>query len=358
MNSVEAALKERIKELTCLYEVSSILVDADPKKHLKTFRAIADSIKVGFQYPEATEVVIKHGTYKVATGEILNDKYLTTKIKVFDEVDGFIKVYLNDDSLDFLTEEQPLIDNIGIKIGDYLDRVASKQNAARLRQQMEHADRLAIIGELTAGIAHELNTPLANILGFAELLKDDLEENTAAGADLDKIIKNAIFSREVVKKLMFFSRAMPQEKTLVNIVPQVKEAINLLDATFRKENVRYSVDIEDEEMLLHVDTVQLTQILFNLTINAIYFSPPDGLVQIRVSQDAKNIYLEIFDEGPGLSEEGLEKVFQPFFTTKPTGSGAGLGLSVVHGIVTSHNGSISAKNNETKGAVFKVSLPK
>ena len=77
-----------------------------------------------------------------------------------------------------------------------------------------------------------------------------------------------------------------------------------------------------------------------------------------MSQDAKNIYLEIFDEGPGLSEEGLEKVFQPFFTTKPTGSGAGLGLSVVHGIVTSHNGSISAKNYETKGAVFKVSLPK
>lgn len=358
MNSVEVALKERIKELTCLYEVSSILVDADPKEHLQTFQAIADSIKVGFQYPEATEVVIKQGDYKVATGTILTDKYLATKIKVFDEFDGFIKVYLNDESLDFLTEEQPLIDNIGIKIGDYLDRVASKQNAARLRQQMEHADRLAIIGELTAGIAHELNTPLANILGFAELLKDDLEENTAAGADLDKIIKNAIFSREVVKKLMFFSRAMPQEKTLVNIVPQVKEAINLLDATFRKENVRYSVAIEDEEMLLHVDTVQLTQILFNLTINAIYFSPPDGLVQIRVSQDAKNIYLEIFDEGPGLSEEGLEKVFQPFFTTKPTGSGAGLGLSVVHGIVTSHNGSISAKNNETKGAVFKVSLPK
>ncbi|HAX14360.1 MAG TPA: sensor histidine kinase [Leeuwenhoekiella sp.] len=358
MSTIEAALKERIKELTCLYEVSSILVDADPKEHIKTFTAIAQSIKVGFQYPEDTEVVIEQGSIHVATGTILTDKFLSTKIKVFDAIEGFIKVYLNKESLDFLPEEQPLIDNIGIKIGDYLDRVASKQNAARLRQQMEHADRLAIIGELTAGIAHELNTPLANILGFAELLKEDLEENFSVAADLDKIIKNAIFSREVVKKLMFFSRAMPQEKTLVNIVPQVREAMNLLDATFRKENVRYTVTIADEEMLLEVDTVQLTQILFNLTINAIYFSPPDGLVQIKVNQDAETIYLEIIDEGPGLSDEGLEKVFQPFFTTKPTGSGAGLGLSVVHGIVTSHNGSISAKNNEDKGATFKVSLPK
>lgn len=358
MNTVEAALKERIKELTCLYEVSSILVNADPEAQEKTFMEIALSIKKGFQYPENTEVLIAHKDYEIKTGAIQTNKSLDTSIKVFDEAEGVIKVYLNDPALDFLPEEQPLIDNIGIKIGDYLDRVASKRNAARLRQQMEHADRLAIIGELTAGIAHELNTPLANILGFAELLKEDFEDDLDAASDLDKIIKNAIFSREVVKKLMFFSRAMPQEKTLVNIVPQIRESMNLLDATFRKENVRYTVEIEDEEMLLYVDTVQLTQIIFNLTINAIYFSPPDGLVCIKVNQDKDNIYLKITDEGPGLSEEGLAKVFQPFFTTKPTGSGAGLGLSVVHGIVNSHNGSISAENNKDKGAVFKVRLPK
>ena len=358
MNTVEAALKERIKELTCLYEVSSILVHADSEDHAKTFEAIAFSIKKGFQYPNETEVHIEQGTHAVKTGILKTKNLIGTAIRLFNETDGFIRVYLNDNSLDFLEEEQQLIDNIGLKIGDFLERVAIKRNETLLKQQMQHADRLTIIGELTAGIAHELNTPLANILGFAELLKEDLENNTAVASDLDKIIKNAIFSREVVKKLMFFSRAMPQEKKLVNIVPQIKEALNLLDATFRKENVRYAVAIADEEMLLHVDTVQLTQIIFNLIINAIYFSPPEGLVSINVNQDKTYIYLEIVDEGPGLTDEALEKIFQPFFTTKPTGEGAGLGLSVVHGIVISHNGSIEAANNHQQGAVFKVRLPK
>ena len=358
MNTVEAALKERIKELTCLYEVSSILVNADPEDHTKTFKAIAFSIKKGFQYPDETEVHLDQGTHSVKTGILKTKNYIVTTISLFNETDGFIRVYLNEESLEFLEEEQQLIDNIGLKIGDFLERVAIKRNETLLKQQMQHADRLTIIGELTAGIAHELNTPLANILGFAELLKEDLENNTAVASDLDKIIKNAIFSREVVKKLMFFSRAMPQEKKLVNIVPQIKEALNLLDATFRKENVRYAVNIADEEILLEVDTVQLTQIIFNLIINAIYFSPPDGLVSIDVNQDKTYIYLEIIDEGLGLTDEALEKIFQPFFTTKPTGEGAGLGLSVVHGIVNSHNGSIEAANNKDNGAVFKVRLPK
>ena len=149
-----------------------------------------------------------------------------------------------------------------------------------------------------------------------------------------------------------------QEKKKINIVPHINDAINLLDATFRKERVKYIVKIQEEEMFFFLFTVQITQIIFNLIINAIYFTPEEGLVTVEVHEVSNTIVLKIIDEGPGLTEDALEKVFQPFFTTKPTGEGSGLGLSVVHGIVASHQGTISAENNSDKGATFIVSLPK
>lgn len=175
---------------------------------------------------------------------------------------------------------------------------------------------------------------------------------------MDKIIQNVIFSREVVKKLMFFACEMPQEKKRINLVPNIKNAIKLLDATFKKERVNYQIDIKEDDLWLRADSVQLTQIIFNLLINAIYFSPKDGLVTVTAKSLNNEILLTISDEGKGFKKEDLEKVFQPFFTTKPQGDGSGLGLSVVHGIVASHKGSIVAKNNPNKGAKFIVKLPK
>jgi len=362
MNTTELALKERIKELTCLYDISTIIVNSDIETLEDTIKAIAFSIKKAFRFPDETHIVITTGTTKVET---FNSEETSIKliedIMVFNKFEGTITAYLEQSKFtsdDFLEEEQLLLNNIALKLGSLLERMEIRKGETSLKRQMEHADRLNILGELTAGIAHELNTPLANILGFAELLKDSLKNEKENLADLDKIIQNAIFSREVVKKLMFFACEMPQEMTKVNIVPSLKDAINLLDATFRKQEVKYIVKIEDEALWLRADTIQLTQIIFNLIMNAIYFSPKNGLVVISAFQTEKDIVLKISDEGPGLSNEALEKIFQPFFTTKPAGDGSGLGLSVVQGIVSSHKGSILATNNSEKGTTFTVSLPK
>ncbi len=157
---------------------------------------------------------------------------------------------------------------------------------------------------------------------------------------------------------MFFACEMPQEMQEINLVPSIKNSLALLDASFTKANVKYIVKIDDEELFIKADRVQLTQIIFNLIINAIYFTPENGLVTIAASQSKNHIILKISDEGTGLSAEALDKVFQPFFTTKPTGDGTGLGLSVVHGIVASHKGTITVQNNKDKGAIFTVTLPK
>ena len=362
MNTTEQALQERLKELTCLYEVSSIIVNANAELIEDTLQAIAFSIKKGFQFPTETEVEIITNIITISTKDTLrNTISIHAEISLFNEVKGQLIAHLDSakfETVNFLNEEQLLLDNIAMKIGNLLERLEIQKNETSLKRQMERADRLGILGEITAGIAHELNTPLANILGFAELLKDDLTPKSKQSEDVDKIIKNAIFSREVVKKLMFFACEMPQEMKSVNLVPNIKNAINLLDATFRKEQVKYIVKIEEEEMWLKADPIQLTQIIFNLLINAIYFSPVNGLVTIEAKTTANEIILKISDEGIGFTTDDLNKIFQPFFTTKPTGDGSGLGLSVVHGIVASHKGKITAENNINKGAIFTVILPK
>jgi len=356
-SNTQEALVERIKELTCLYEVSSIINNADPEAINDTLRAMALSLKKAFQHPNNTEICVETPLDSYQTGPT-NASQITSEIIIFNKNKGKITASLNEPQYAFLKEEKPLLDSVALKLGNLLERIEIQKNETSLRRQMERADRLGILGEITAGIAHELNTPLANILGFAELLKDDLKDSSQAVEDLDKIIQNTIFSREVVKKLMFFACEMPQEMEQVNIVPNIRNAITLLDASFKKANVKYIVKIEDESLLLRADNIQLTQIIFNLIINAIYFSPKNGLVTIEAFQTTNHIVLKISDEGSGLTDEALDKIFQPFFTTKPTGEGLGLGLSVVHGIVASHNGFITAENNSKKGATFTVKIPK
>ncbi|MDD7886780.1 sensor histidine kinase [Flavivirga sp. 57AJ16] len=362
MGDTEQELKERIKELTCLYEVSSIIGNANAELIEDTLKAVAFSLKKAFQYPEKTVVVFRIENISISTdNQVSNELKIQSHIKIFNKVKGELIAGLNSSDskeINFLKEEQSLLDNVALKVGSLLERIEIQKNETSLKRQMERADRLGILGEITAGIAHELNTPLANILGFAELLKNDLDINSKLSEDIDKIIKNAIFSREVVKKLMFFSCEMPQEMKRINLIPHIKNAINLLAATFKKEQVKYVVKIEEEELWLRADPIQLTQIIFNLLMNAIYFSPTEGLVTIEVLGSEKEIILKISDEGKGFALNELEKVFQPFFTTKPTGEGSGLGLSVVHGIVASHKGTITAQNNKKKGAIFTIILPK
>lgn len=361
MNPTENALKERIKELTCLYEVSSIIANTNYELVEETLKAIAFSLKKAFQYPQKTDVLIQYETVSIKTHSFSQDNLtIDSNIKTFNTEKGKIVAHLNTSEskeINFLKEEQLLLNNVALKVGNLLERIEIQNNETSLKRQMEHADRLSILGEITAGIAHELNTPLANILGFSELLKEDLKSNTKAITDIDKIIKNAIFSREVVKKLMFFACEMPQEMKRVNLISHIKNAINLLDATFKKEQVKYLVKTEYETLWLRADPIQLTQIIFNLLMNAIYFSPKNGLVTIEALSIKNDIVLKIFDEGIGFKESDLDKVFQPFFTTKPQGDGSGLGLSVVHGIVASHKGTIRAENNIKKGAIFTITLP-
>ncbi|GGG50543.1 sensor histidine kinase [Bizionia arctica] len=360
--TAEEKLKERIKELTCLYNVSSFVANSDLDNLDPTWQAIAYSLQEAIRYPDEASVEIKIEDQLISVGEHSNNHvYIVSAIKVFNKPIGSVKagypkLKYNEDS--FLNEEIQLINKIAQEIGNLIERKHIIENEAFSKRQMERADRLGILGEITAGIAHELNTPLANILGYTELLKEQFKDNKPVNSDLDKIINSAIFSREVVKKLMFFSCDMPHQMELRNIVPIIQDAIGLLNPNFNKKNLSCQLQIDKEEILLRVDAIQLTQVIFNLVINAIYFSPQNGFIKILVSDTGKNVLLRISDEGPGIKKANSENIFNPFFTTKPVGDGSGLGLSVVHGIVKSHKGSIKFEDNSPKGTIFTILLPK
>ena len=360
--TVEKDLKERIKELTCLYEVSSIIVNNDYNELDKTLYSIALSLRRALQFSEDTIVEIQAGHIHLISSSLpKTSTIIKSTIKVFNEPKGFIKIHYPANKFsekDFLEEEIILLKTVVVNVGDLMERVSIRENEAVVKRKMEHADRLSILGEITAGIAHELNTPLANILGFAELLKSKETSDTQTSKDLDKIINSAIFSREVVKKLMFFSCEMPQNMAEVNIVPVIEDAMNLLDPTLKKNEIRYKVNLPKMEILLKADTIQLTQVIFNLILNAIYFSPKNGLIKLGLEQGKRKIVLKISDEGPGIRPENIGKIFQPFFTTKGVGDGSGLGLSVVHGIIKGHRGTIDYQANEPTGAMFIITFPK
>ncbi|WP_209399762.1 sensor histidine kinase [Pseudozobellia sp. WGM2] len=361
MTSTEARLKERVKELTCLYEVTSIIVNADYDKLEESLEAIVLCLKKAWQFNEDTEVILVYESFRIKTDNYRPSKIcLYSNIQVFDQKTGFIKVSYPAEKYtlsDFLIEEQALLDNISLVIGNLFERKHIREREAAIKRQMERADRLHILGEITAGIAHELNTPLANILGFAELLKDSLTDKTAI-RDLEKIMENAIFSREIVKKLMFFACEMPQEMNEIAINPLIENVLNLLKPSFRTKNIQLKKSFSHETIAIKADTVQLTQVLFNLIMNAIYYSPIGGKIELNIQQSPKNVQLTISDEGEGISKENEDKVFEPFFTTKPLGDGSGLGLSVVHGIINSHQGKIRHEPNKPTGTIFTVDFPK
>jgi signal transduction histidine kinase len=357
--SIEERLQERIKELSCLYQVSSAIREHTDSVE-ETLTAVLKILKNAWRFPELATVEFKKDNIRLTTNPIpANAHYQISEFKTFNKEVGFVKVYYPSTNLSkahFLIDEQRLLDKVTYEIAVFFERQQLRKQEELLQQTAERNDRLSILSEITAGIAHELNTPLGNILGFAEFIEDKSKESQTR-QDATKIIRAAIYSREVVKKLMLFSCEMPQNIQVIPINPIITQALSLLNPNFKKAKIETSYTIDDPDLKAQVDPIQLTQVLFNLFINAIYHSPENSVIKIQVSNNKNNLFIEIADEGKGIQQKNKERIFEPFFTTKPLGEGSGLGLSVVHGIVKSHRGTITTFQNKPKGSIFKIRLP-
>jgi signal transduction histidine kinase len=245
--------------------------------------------------------------------------------------------------------------------GDYAIITVGRDITERKKaeEQMIVTSRLASIGELTSGVAHEINNPLTSVIGFSELLlerplPDDIKE------DLTTIRDEAQRASRVVKNLLTFARTHPVSKEPVDVNSIIKKVLELRAYEQTANNIRVVLRLAPDLPKINADYYQLQQVFFNLIVNAEYFMDEahnKGTLTITTESVADTVRVSLADDGPGISAESLQHLFNPFFTTKPVGKGTGLGLSICHGIITAHNGKIYAESTYGKGATFIVEIP-
>jgi len=233
----------------------------------------------------------------------------------------------------------------------------SIENLQRLQAQMVQTEKLVSLGQLAAGAAHEINNPLAAILGFSDLLADDMTLPEKARATAVKIRDQARRTKTLVSNLLSFARQVPPERTLLDINTVVANAVQLRALDLRASKARIELQLESVLPGVRGDGNQLMQVFFNIINNAIdaLESNNGGVLTIKTIRERASVVILFTDTGPGIKDP--QRVFDPFYTTKPVGKGTGLGLSICFGIVQEHSGKILCYNSQQGGAVFRVDLP-
>jgi len=355
-------LRERIKEISCLYGIARVV--AKPGASFDDIiQNIADLLPAAWLFPEiaCARVVLNGQSY--TTGGFRESPYRqVSDVVVQNEKVGFVEVgYLEKkltlDEGPFLAEERSLIDSVAREVAIYYERAQAEEEKALLQEQLRHADRLATIGQLAAGVAHELNEPLGNVLGFAQLAKKSPKLSAQVEKDLKNIESASLHAREIIKKLMTFARQLPPKKVPVNLNDIVTDGIYFFEARCVKADIRLVCRLAPDLPMITADPGQINQALVNLVVNAIQAMPEGGTLTVETRVTETGIGVVVEDTGTGIGEDITNQIFLPFFTTKDINEGTGLGLAVVHGIVTSHGGKITVKTEVGKGTQFLIHLP-
>ncbi len=226
------------------------------------------------------------------------------------------------------------------------------------QRQISNSEKLASLGKLAAGIAHEINNPLTGVLTYSSILLEELKE-TDYKEDLDIIVSETLRCRKIVREILNFARETQIEKEVVNINQVISETLTILEKHVAFHNIGIVKEFRDDLPTVNIDINQVKSVINNLALNAADAMGDSGTLTITTAQseDGRSVVITISDTGCGIPEENLIKIFDPFFTTKETGKGTGLGLSVTYGIIKRHNGQITVNSTVGKGTVFTITLP-
>ncbi len=257
-------------------------------------------------------------------------------------------------------------------IQDITERKKLEEEREALEAQLRQAQKMETIGTLAGGVAHDFNNILTPILVYSDMVAHELGEHHPQHHDIEQVIAGANRAKELVKQILTFSRQVEQERIPIELSPIVKEAVKLLKASL-PSSITIETSFITHEAKVLADPSQVHQVVMNLSTNAYQAMRESGgilkvsLETVAISEEfAKSMpplragefmRLAVSDTGSGIPDNVLDRIFEPFFTTKMVGEGTGLGLSVVHGIVKSHDGAITVSSNAEKGTVFEVYLP-
>jgi two-component system NtrC family sensor kinase len=247
-----------------------------------------------------------------------------------------------------------------ISIRDITERKKAEEEKQKMEEQLRLAGRLASVGELAAGVAHELNNPITAMQGFAQLLtaRKDLDESVKK--DLGIIYREAQRAGKITKNLLSFARRHEPEKRFISINEALEKTLELRVHQMKINNIELEVELDPDSPRTMADFHQMQQIFVNIINNAeqaMLDAHGKGKLVVRTRRYGDMIQIVFTDDGPGIAEENLKRIFDPFFTTKGVGKGTGLGLSICYGLVEAHNGRIYARSKLGEGATFVVEIP-
>ncbi len=318
--------------------------------------------------------------------DILHPNHVSHCMEIFqrvcrgEAVDSVETVFMSKDGSEIFVEGKI---NLHLEDGEFIatrgifrditERKQAEEEKERLEIQLRQAQKMEAIGTLSGGIAHDFNNILAAMLGYADMAQREVPENNRVHSDLEAVLKAGDRAKDLVKQILAFSRQTEHESQPIQIHPVVKEVLKLLRASL-PATIEIQEDINPNCGAVMGDPTQIHQILMNLCANAHYaMRETGGVLKVRldaVDVDAKQVranpnlskgpyvVLTVSDTGHGMDSVTLERMFEPFYTTKPVGEGTGMGLSTTHGIVRSYNGAIVVTSELGKGSTFKVYLPK
>ena len=357
-------LLEKIRVLTCRNLIAQKAVD-DFQPFETKLKTIVDLIPQAFEHPEkmAARVTVNGATHATSAFASTNRRF-RENIVVRENIRGHIEVGSVDgdpgktgETLPLSVEETGLMASASRKIAYMIEKMETREKKELLEEQLRHADRLATIGQLAAGIAHELNNPLGDILGFAQLASNSPDLPESVYKDLSKIVKSALYAREVIKRVLFFSRQAEVSKSEIDLNRLIENWMDFFEFRCSQNDIEIVLALEETLPSLNGDAAQLNQVLINLVVNAIHAMPEGGTLTITTRTRNDRICMRVQDTGTGMNQETRDKIFLPFFTTKDVDQGTGLGLSVVYGIVNEHGGSVKVESAVGQGSTFEIELP-
>jgi signal transduction histidine kinase len=229
----------------------------------------------------------------------------------------------------------------------------------KTQMQLLQSEKMASLGKLAAGVAHQLNNPLGGITLFTKLVLEEYDLEEGVREDLGRVLRDAERCKETVKELLEFARQTRLLMMRQDINRAIRRTLFLLENQTLFHNIEIEKDLDESIPRVRSDVQQLNHMFMNIVLNAAQAMKGQGKLRLTTRLDSENeqVRIEISDTGPGIPEDILPNIFDPFFTTKEEGEGTGLGLSLVYGIVENHGGRIKCESSEGKGTTFVIELP-
>ena len=356
------AMTERVKELSCLYGLAQ-LMDPPDRAVEEVLQGVVELLPSAWLHAQDASARIEYdGKEYFSAGRRSSVQAQSAVLTVNGKRSGIVEVSYSEEKpeLDegpFLAEERVLLDNVARQVAQRIERHLYEIEKKQIMDKLRRADRMAMMGQLAATVAHEINEPLTSILGYAQLAAKSPGLPSQASDDLDKVVSISLHLREIVRKTLHFSRRMPPKANKVELNEAVKETMELFEWRCQREGIKLESELAGQEFIIMADPGQIRQIITNLIVNAIQAMTKGGTLRLTTFCERDQAGFSVEDTGPGIPGEILDKIFIPFFSTKEAGSGTGLGLSVVHDIVNEMGGRIDVHSEAGSGTILEVRFP-